>query len=95
MFASADDEGTILLWEYRGLTASTAFQASLMGGYGQTYSDEEAKKAFQDAAAEKEKKAKVTINLLHDRLTLFPAYEPSIREHATATDLEKLKFIFS
>ena len=40
-------------------------------------------------------KAKVTINLLHDRLTLFPAYEPSIREHATATDLEKLKFIFS
>ena len=57
MFASADDEGTILLWEYRGLTASTAFQASLMGGYGQTYSDEEAKKAFQDAAAEKEKKA--------------------------------------
>ena len=27
-----------------------------MGGYGQTYTEEEAKKAFQDAAEEKEKK---------------------------------------
>jgi len=25
MFASADDEGTIILWEYRGITEITAF----------------------------------------------------------------------
>lgn len=56
MFASADDEGTILLWEYRGLAAANAFQASLMGGYGQTYSNEEGKKAFEEAANEKERK---------------------------------------
>jgi hypothetical protein len=46
MFASADDEGTVLLWEYRGLTVQSAFQASLNGGFGQTISNEEAKKAF-------------------------------------------------
>lgn len=58
MFASADDEGTILLWEYRGLCQQSAFQASLTGGYGQTVvTAEEAKKAFQDAADGKYAKA--------------------------------------
>lgn len=46
MFASADDEGTIILWEYRGLTVQSAFQASLNGDIGKTLSSEEAKKAF-------------------------------------------------
>jgi len=32
MFISADDEGSIILWEYRGTTVLTAFQARLFGG---------------------------------------------------------------
>ena len=56
MFASADDEGTIILWEYRGLTVQSAFQASLQGDIGKTsFSNEEAKKAFEDVATEKKK----------------------------------------
>jgi WD40 repeat protein len=31
MFSSADDEGTIILWEYRGHTVITAFQEQMFG----------------------------------------------------------------
>jgi len=39
----------------------------LTGGYGQTYSNEEAKKAFQDAAADKQKKS---LEIMEDWKTL-------------------------
>ena len=52
MFASADDEGTIILWEYRGLTIQSAFQASQFGGYG-NFSTEDAKNAFESCETEK------------------------------------------
>ena len=32
MFLSADDEGTIILWEYRGQTVLSAFQERLFAG---------------------------------------------------------------
>jgi WD40 repeat protein len=32
MFATADDEGTIILWEYRGQTVLSAFQEKLFAG---------------------------------------------------------------
>ena len=65
MFASADDEGTIILWEYRGLTVQSAFQASLNGDIGKTLSSEEGKKAFQDVAADKKK-----VDIMEDWKTL-------------------------
>lgn len=49
MFASADDEGTIILWEYRGHTVITAFQEQMYGISDSSKNTlEEAKAAFSE-----------------------------------------------
>ena len=57
IFASADDEGTINLWQYRGKTTLSAYQAQAFG-IGNTSSSkgpglEEAKAAFASGDAQK------------------------------------------
>ena len=50
IFASADDEGTINLWQYRGKTVLSAYQAQAFGISAQTSKGpgiEEAKAAFK------------------------------------------------
>jgi hypothetical protein len=60
MFASADDEGTIILWEYRGQTVLSAFQEKLFAGNDASADQktggnpfEEAKNEFSEDASQK------------------------------------------
>ena len=58
IFASADDEGTINLWQYRGKKVLSAFQAQMFGMSNSKdgASFEDAKAAFSEAAEAKKKK---------------------------------------
>ena len=59
IFASADDEGTINLWQYRGKTVLSAYQAQAFGIQETKKNDrghglEEAKAAFKKGGAEED-----------------------------------------
>ena len=57
IFASADDEGTINLWQYRGKKILSAFQAQMFGMKNSAQNDtfQDAKAAFTEANETKKK----------------------------------------